>query len=125
MTRYTLTTPSYEIRSRSCRFFFSDAHRLAKICLATPLILGPEPNPSSVRQDNQLFLSHRSAISIRLICGALVDRLKSAFATACGGTRQKIFAGGRTRFGIAALTVNIGSFTTWLSRRFMATLQRM
>src|ERR1700689_818084 len=34
------------------------------------------------------------------------------------------FRGGRTRFDTAALTVNIGSFTTWLSLRFIATLQR-
>jgi hypothetical protein len=35
---------------------------------------------------------------------------------------QKSFLGGRTPFEIAAETVKIGSFTTWLSRRFIATL---
>jgi hypothetical protein len=35
---------------------------------------------------------------------------------------QKSFLPGRICFEIAAETVNIGSFTTWLSRRFIATL---
>ena len=38
---------------------------------------------------------------------------------------QKSFFAGRTCFGTAALTVNIGSFTTWLNLRFIATLQRI
>jgi len=35
---------------------------------------------------------------------------------------QNSFLSGRTRLGMAALTVNMGSLTTWLRRRFMATL---
>ena len=44
-------------------------------------------------------------------------RLKSALISP-----QKSFLGGRICFDIAADTVKIGSFTTWLNRRFMATL---
>ena len=36
---------------------------------------------------------------------------------------QNIFLAGNTAFGMAALTVIMGSFTTWLIRSFMATLQ--
>lgn len=38
---------------------------------------------------------------------------------------QKMVRGGNTCFGKEALTVNIGSFTTWLKLRCMATLERM
>ena len=40
----------------------------------------------------------------------------------CATSNQKSFLAGRICFEIAAETVNIGSFTTWLSRRFIATL---
>jgi hypothetical protein len=40
----------------------------------------------------------------------------------CATEIQKSFLAGSIRFEIAAETVKIGSFTTWLSRRFMATL---
>ena len=36
---------------------------------------------------------------------------------------QNSFLSGKTRFETAALTVNMGSLTTWLRRNFITTLQ--
>ena len=95
MTDNTLTTPSYEIRSSELSFFFSDAHRLAEICLATPLIRDQRLTHLPSEGKSIVFVGPISNFN-PLICDALVDRLKSACAKACGGTFQKSLRGGRT-----------------------------
>ena len=62
--------------------------------------------------------------------GLLVTRIKFAQLGYCRGVidlhvAQNIFRVGSTHLGKTAQTVIIGSFTTWLMRSFMATLQRM
>ena len=64
-----------------------------------------------------------SCVIKRFIGGSLSDFHAALFLAHFPATKgQKSFRAGSTLFGIAALTVNMGSFTTWLNFKCNATL---